>query len=205
MKNGITLVGYDNKDANRTAKVLSRQRELFPFEDAILVSRQFPTNGNGKDFSTIITKREGYSSAMLFELEIGQYVHTEYSLFVSHDGFILNPEMWQDSWLEYDFIGAPWPVEWMGTLVRGRNRVGNTGFCLRSRKFMDACFASIPLYNGQSGDVFCCQVMYEAFLDMGIKFAPPEIAAQFASENRCRETVEKPFGFHGWLDGRKPF
>ena len=29
---------------------------------------------------------------------------------VHADGFIVHPEMWRDEFLDYDYIGSPWPI-----------------------------------------------------------------------------------------------
>lgn len=68
-----------------------------------------------------------YNRFMLQDLH--KYVDTPHVLTFQTDGFILNPQLWDDDFLNYDYIGAPWadpqPL-----------RVGNGGFSLRSQKML---------------------------------------------------------------------
>ena len=70
--------------------------------------------------------------------KIGNHIDTSHCLLIQSDGFVIFPHQWDDAWLEYDYIGAPWPLAegcyldpW-GT----PQRVGNGGFCLMSKKLL---------------------------------------------------------------------
>lgn len=56
--------------------------------------------------------------------DLWKYVKTSQFLMLHTDGFIIHPELWNDEWLTYDYIAAPWPD---GT-------IGGGGFSLRSIK-----------------------------------------------------------------------
>ena len=56
-------------------------------------------------------------------------------LTINWDGFIVNPNAWKDYFLEFDYIGAPWIKEFSPVLA---GHCGNGGFCLKSRKFLEA-------------------------------------------------------------------
>jgi hypothetical protein len=64
-------------------------------------------------------------------------VQTRHCLIVQDDGFILDPGRWQNDFLDYDYIGAPWDeyvrIVSGGYLKLDKNRVGNGGFSLRAR------------------------------------------------------------------------
>jgi predicted nucleotidyltransferase len=130
---------------------------------------------------------------------------------VQYDGFVLNPESWTNEFLKYDYIGAPWlvanwsvrdfnfPPETLGTLI-----VGNGGFCLRSKKFLETSAhlskeGKIPKKNPE--DVAMCVWYRDEFEKAGISFAPPELASLFSIEGTEHE-YKKQFGFHGftWTD-----
>lgn len=148
-----------------------------------------------------------YRDAMRWELEsLIDYCESEFIMFLSHDGFPVNWELWSDDFLKYDMIGAPWPDFWKQNGARwGENRVGNTGFCIRSKKFLKACQDAMPLWNNQLGDVFSCQIMHKAFEGMGIKYAPVDVASRFSWEHYTEEGIAGPntsFGFHGWVAGK---
>src|ERR1700722_12124880 len=53
---------------------------------------------------------------------------TSHCLTIQYDGFVLDSDMWRAEFLDYDYIGAPWPH-------RGY-AVGNGGFSLRSVEMM---------------------------------------------------------------------
>ena len=49
-------------------------------------------------------------------------------------------------------------------------------------------------------DVVICHYLYQEMINKGIKFAPPELAAQFSMENienLYGQNVNSVFGFHG--------
>lgn len=129
------------------------------------------------------------------------YVDTSHVLICQWDGFIVNPHLWKDDWLRYDMIGAPWPLEW-----KKQHRVGNTGFSLQSRKFLETARAHKQSYRqGQPGDVWLCRTMHDTFAAEGIKYAPVEEAARFSFEHPPQGAVwdqSMSFGFHGWVSGK---
>ena len=59
-------------------------------------------------------------------------IKEEYVLIIQSDGYAVNPESWDDKFLDYDYIGAVWTWHPEGV------QVGNGGFCIRSRKLLDA-------------------------------------------------------------------
>ena len=142
-----------------------------------------------------------YQQAMHWELgRFADYFDTSHALICTHDGFIANPRLWKDEWLEYDMIGAPWPASW-----NVGHRVGNTGFTLQSQKFLQMASKAEALWKGEAGDVFLCRTMEQGFRDNGIKYAPVEVAAAFSWEHYIEENTAGPdrsFGFHGWVAGK---
>lgn len=192
----ITLIAYDNTSKpERTAKVLEHCQKFFEFPYVLLVCSVKPENYNGRIF---LVNEEGYQAAQSFEAyRINQFVPTEYCMYVSHDGYILNPDKWDDSWLQYDFIGAPWPS---GITYSEKYRVGNNGFCLESKRFIELCAKHWNQFKvGWPSDVWSCQIMRPAFESLGIKYAPLEVAAGFSWEHNIREIPGErhyAFGFH---------
>ena len=151
----------------------------------------------------------GYNRFMLESLDA--HVATGHCLVVQADGFILNPSLWDDRFLDYDYIGAPWPeyVEVVGgeRLWLGRNAVGNGGFSLRSRRLLELTsrvrFDELP-FPHLSEDLIICHYLYDEMRAAGIRFAPPELAARFAIESPGihAQSPQSVFGFHGrhWLE-----
>jgi hypothetical protein len=197
----VTIIAYDNTDhPERTLKVIQYCRRFFNFADSILVCRVYLKETGGVKMYPV--EETGYAAAQQFEsVCIGNYVLTDHCLYVSHDGCILNPDKWTNDWLDYDFVGAPWPNE----VVFGGYRVGNTAFCLQSRKFMDLCSLCDPIYrNNIASDVFACQFMRPVFeVGHGVKYAPIDVAAAFSWEINIPEyPAGRPDAFGGH---KKPF
>ena len=78
--------------------------------------------------------------------ELNSFIETEFCLVTQGDGFIINPQLWSEEFLNYDYIGAPWRknshlVNSQGQTVDildlNKNRVGNGGFSLRSKKLLE--------------------------------------------------------------------
>ena len=153
----------------------------------------------------------GYSRFMLEELH--NFVDTPHCLIVQADGFVLSPQNWNPAFLEFDYIGAPWPETLLiqpgnGTLALGNNRVGNGGFSLRSRKLLEATaqvnFDDLD-FPIKSEDLVICHYLGAEMQATGIRFAPLDLAAQFSIEsgdNLHGQTLKSVFGFHGkhWRD-----
>ena len=146
----------------------------------------------------------GYSR--FFVEELHKYIDTEYCINVQWDSAIINPGLWRDEFFDYDYIGAPWPNP------EYENRVGNGGFSLRNKKFLEVAALleydehhPHPDYKCAPEDWFLCVKNYHFMLDHGIKFAPPEVARSFSVEHPVPEgtylrgIVETycSFGFHG--------
>ena len=143
---------------------------------------------------------KGYNQFCLADLH--RFVATSHCLTVQPDSRIVNPGAWDDGWLAFDYIGAPWPPGHTGTPYR----VGNSGFCLRSRRLLEAT-ASLPndsyVWRGQvkpssRDDVITCVMYRERLEGLGLRFAPVEIAARFSFESATPESpaLGDQFGTH---------
>ncbi len=131
-----------------------------------------------------------YSSFMIRKL--GQHIATDHVLIVQWDGFIINPEMWSDAFLAFDYIGAVWPQ-----FPDGAN-VGNGGFCLRSKRLLDATQDPSFVFRHPEDVCICRDNRALLTAGHGIRFAPPEVAERFSRE-RGKSTA-KPWGFHGMFN-----
>lgn len=146
-----------------------------------------------------------YNRMVLYEL--WKYIRTDYALINHYDGFVVHPELWDPEYLEYDYIGAPWPLENSPAERKDEQgeicRVGN-GVSLRSRrllKFMDQEQIPFESYEGTySEDVLLCVKNRYRLEECGFKIAPVELAAKFSHENDIAEWDGKKdtFMFHDW-------
>jgi hypothetical protein len=96
--------------------------------------------------------------------------------------------------LKYDYIGAPWPE----AIEQTEGRVGNGGFCIRSKKLIDFC-KTIKAEPGH--DDWTIGVVQNQYLkEQGFTFAPVQVAMKFSLESvisECEFDLTQTFGFHG--------
>lgn len=127
-----------------------------------------------------ISSIDEYSNFMIYDLP--KYVNTEHVLVAQWDGFIRNIELWDDEFLKYDYIGAPWPEEVLYNGVPKNFNVGNGGFSLRSKRLIDFVSTDKKLTHHYLEDVMICQ-LNRAYLEAtGFTFAPLELAEKFSWE-----------------------
>lgn len=143
---------------------------------------------------------ETWNEAIIRELP--KYITTDFCILIHHDGYIVNPNLWNPDWLSFDFIGAPWPLPIdnysyrtnLGTLVRVGNSVS-----LRSKKLMDLV-ATRPMeyhYGNNNEDGQICVWERDWLEEQGCKFAPLDVAKYFSKEWEIPENVGiKTFAFH---------
>ncbi len=204
--NNITLVSVTSVSVDRTIRALKHSSKDLKFNEVLLLT--------DKDVSATgvrVVKIEGmnyidYSRFIVYELH--KYINTEFALIIQNDGFIVNPSKWNDEFLKYDYIGAPFPIPQPNDNISYRNpfgeliRVGNGGFSLRSKKLLELP-STLQLewkaYFGYYNEDGFFAVHNRHILEAnGCVFAPVEIAAMFSHENQTPETVGiTPFGFHG--------
>src|SRR6266852_6303281 len=79
----------------------------------------------------IVTHFTGADYAPFVCRNLAKYTGSAFNLLVQYDCYVVDPSAWTDAFFDYDYIGAKWPWH-----AEGR-RVGNSGFCLRSKKLLD--------------------------------------------------------------------
>jgi len=138
--------------------------------------------------------------------DLRKYIYTDHCLIVQDDGFVINPHLWMDEFLQYDYIGACWDFEkypWqtnkvapevLAKGVTNLNRVGNGGFSLRSHKMLELT-ALCPSPCEDAEDIYICNNNYDFFVKNGMRFAPPTLADIFSKDPL--EDFTTSFGFHG--------
>jgi hypothetical protein len=127
---------------------------------------------------------EGYNRFCL-DLMHG-VVNTPFALTVQADSFVANPSAWDDEFLNYDYVGSPWPAG----RVHPHVSVGNSGFCLRSKRLLELT-RQLPKKRGSGpwgSQEYCLDdqatcLWSRPFLEKeGIKFAPVRVALKFGFE-----------------------
>jgi hypothetical protein len=181
----VTLVCFERQEPVKALALMAHMCSIANFGDV--------------RWSNAHTSYEGYEHA---EFEIFKTVRTSHIMTVHLDGFILNPDLWKPEWLNYDYIGAPWP---QGHFKQPgwTNQVGNAGFCLRSRDLSER--ASALEWKCGAFDQLVSQAAREKLERERFSFASLKEAAQFSVEIPIPETPEKTFGFHGnWPGAGEP-
>lgn len=196
----VTLLIVDCLNVKRAAIVIEKCTKLCDF-GAVKFLTSLPTDHPNKIEIMPLNTLVMYSIFMLTECH--KYIDTPHVLIVQRDGFILNPQSFNQEWLKYDYI-APLFIQY--------DRVGSGGFSLRSRYLMQNLAANIVQWDGTQkhadeiqeamgcyeDGVICLSGRFSHF-----KIAPKEEACMFAvgGNRNPKYYREKPFGFHGaWHD-----
>lgn len=122
---------------------------------------------------------------------ISPHMRTSHALCIQWDSWIVDPGMWRDAYLQYDYIGAPW---WYKD---GKN-VGNGGFSLRSTRLMRYLRDNrdrFPCTTALDDDLLC-RGYRPALEEVGFVWAPQDVAQDFAFECVRPDKTARHFGFH---------
>jgi hypothetical protein len=211
----VSLVAVASTHHNATIKALKYSSRFIEFGKILFFSEINPYPRK-KFFKYVKTEKfnniSEWGKFIVFDLH--KYISTPYIILIHADGFIVNPKKWTNKFLDFDYIGAPWPSpedrvtfrDGQGKLIRVGNSVS-----LRSKKILelptklnlkwDNFLLNIPHEDG-----FLC-VQHGSLLEKnGIKFAPLEVAAIFSREYPIPENKNvEPFLFHKWVGENKQY
>jgi len=143
-----------------------------------------------------------WNKAIIYELP--KHIDTEFCMLIHADGFVVNPECWRDEFLDYDYIGAPWPLPQDNFSFRDINndliRVGNS-VSLRSKRLLDLpneLNLEWKAFHGFTNeDGYICVNYRHKYLENDMKFADIGIAKYFSHETMIPEIQGiKPFAIH---------
>jgi hypothetical protein len=187
---GVTLCAVTSVARDATLAAMRHSLSQLQFDRALLLSDSCPPGIDETDIEwrriAPLKSREDYSRFILHEL--AYYIDSRHVLIVQWDGFVRDGRRWQDAFLDYDYIGAPWPHFLDGASV------GNGGFSLRSKRLLEATRTIPP--GSEPEDILICRTYRQKLETVdGLRFAGLEIASQFSYERICSTGLE--FGFHG--------
>ena len=191
----ITIDGrrFDEERYTRFKDIVSFMSEKIEFHSIKMFLVQDPEIP-GVEFYRI--KNFGISDYSRFCLHnLYDNVDSDYCLIFQDDGFVLNPHLWDDEFLKYDYIGSPWPL-YIGWPEEGR-QVGNGGFSLRSKKLLEYS-KSLTSHSTENEDTYLLNSNRENLVKFGINIAPLDIARKFSVENPLDDdhNLDTCFGFH---------
>jgi hypothetical protein len=202
----VTLVSVTGVRIDEAQQAMIRSMSGISFGRSLLISTTPPTHLH-KDIEWAqippMTSLADYSRFLLKDLL--RYIDTPHVLVVQGDGFVVNADRWNPAWLEYDYIGAPWPerVRYGPHILELANRVGNGGFSLRSRRLLELVLPidlSTLRFVTRAEDTIICHLLYDFLRGHGMRFADVDTAAAFSIESPAHSfghTLESAFGFHG--------
>jgi hypothetical protein len=201
----ITLIALTSVKLDKTIKALLHSCQGIEFGAVKLVSHEKPDNlpdSIQHELCPKMSNIDEWNYAAIYELP--KHVDTEFCILIHDDGFVVNPDSWSPEFLEYDYIGAPWPLPNDDFSFRDINgeliRVGNS-VSLRSKKLLDLA-VNLPLewksFHGYfNEDGFICVNNRHIYKEHGCKFAYMDVAKYFSHETMIPEIQGiKPFAFH---------
>lgn len=136
--------------------------------------------------------------------ELHNYVDTDFAMLIHADGYVINASAWKDEFLDYDFIGAPWPLpndDYSYRTPEGELiRVGNSVSIRSKRTLRLPSELNLPwraYYGNTNEDGFLCVHNRKTLEQAGCKFAPLEVAKYFSKEHSIEENEGiSTFAFH---------
>jgi hypothetical protein len=204
----VTLVAMTSVNIYETVQAMKYSMRSIDFGDAVLVTDKKPfylPKSIRYSHTTKLDNIDKFNYKMVYELK--DHIKTDFCLIVHADGFVVNPEKWNDEFLSYDYIGSPWPLPKNDYAYRDSQgnicRVGNS-VSIRSKRLLEfPSEHSLKWERVDDGfyneDIFICCHSKNEMEKYGIKWAPFELAIQFGREHPLPENrgVE-PFVFHKW-------
>lgn len=145
--------------------------------------------------------------------ELYRHFDTSHCLLVQYDSCILYENCWTNEFLNWDWIGAPWPMVENSYIANDglRKRVGNGGFSLRSHRIQEAVKILNLEFKQEQGfwneDGNFCNYSFVELSNYGIKYAPVELAARFSFESLVEENKNllETFGHHRNFHWKKDY
>jgi hypothetical protein len=192
----VTLCAVDTRSPGLALQSLRRSMAQVDFAQVLLFTHAQAAQDASAGAGTagvqhlaidVLRSGEDYSRFVLRVLP--GYITTPFVLVTQWDGFVTDAAAWRDEFLDWDYIGAPWPDAPPG------QSVGNGGFSLRSKRCLQAGLDPQLSVLHPEDQALCRS--YRPWLEQhhGLRFAPDEVARRFAFENQA---VSAPtFGFHG--------
>lgn len=186
----VTLIALTNKDFEGHKKALDE------------ASKEIIWGARKIIWDESITSIDHWNYKIIYELH--RYVDTDFAFLFHADGYPINASSWRSEFLDYDYIGAPWPLPKDNVSYRTQSgeliRVGNS-VSIRSRKILDLpSKLALPwhsYYGNTNEDGFLCVHNRKLLESNGVRFAPIEVAKYFSIEHSIPENKGiSTFAFH---------
>jgi hypothetical protein len=215
----VTLITIDGVDPDLSLKSLQYCCRGIKFNSVKLLSFKKPIAETGGIEFIKIEKLSWKDYNHFIIQKLNSFVYTAYCLLIQTDGFVIRPDLWNDAFFKYDFIGAPlsdYPV-WLksqpeefqikfkeSNLSESRWPL-NGGFSFRSKKMLE--FSALCPYAVKDlpEDMYITLHYRDWFEQKQLTFAPRSLAYSFSKESPLTEgefDFSKCFGFHGKISSK---
>lgn len=203
----ITLIALTSVRIPQTIKALEYSCRGIEFGDVKLASDIKPDllpNYIKHEYTEKSSNINEWNYNIIYNLS--KHIETDYAILIHDNGFVVNPESWRNEFLEYDYIGAPWPLPTDNYSYRDINgeiiRQGNS-VSLRSKKLIDLPnklnLEWKPFHGFTNEDGFVCVNYRHRYIEEGCKFAGIKVAKYFSHETMIPEIEGiNPFAFHNY-------
>lgn len=184
IKISITLVCYEIFEHQLAWRIINDALiKIIPAE-VIILSDQKP-EVSGARWVEVESNTPRMAAHRALWYDIPNLTDTSHFLNLEWDAGLLHPEVWDDRYLQYDYVGAPW---WNYPPPR----VGNGGFSLRSTRMMRYVSNNLPLTTPE--DTVLCRGYRPQLEAQGFVWAPDNPACYFSYESYLPDC--KTFGYH---------
>ena len=184
----VTLIALTNKDFAGHKRAVDISCEGITWGDVKII------------WDEKMSSIDDWNKKIIYDLH--RYVFTDYCMLIHADGYVIHPELWRPEFLQYDFVGAPWPLpqddysyrDELGQLVRVGNSVS-----LRSKRLMKlAAMRPWQSYYGNTNEDGFISCHNRNWLErQGCRFAPLQVAVHFSKEHTIPENKDlQTFAFH---------
>lgn len=186
----ITLIALTNKDFEGHKKAIDKSCEGIEWGGVKLI------------WDEKCNSIDEWNRKIIYELHT--YIDTDFAMLIHADGYVINPQAWKDEFLNYDYIGAPWPLPQDDYSYRTSEgelvRVGNSVSLRRHNILTLPTELGLPwkgYYGNTNEDGFLCVHNREKLIEHGVRFAPLEVACHFSKEHEIEENKGiETFAFH---------
>lgn len=143
----------------------------------VIVFSANPGKWSARDYEIVEIPRcrSAVEAMHVFWYAVPWHIETSHMMHVEWDGWVIGADLWDDAYLDCDYIGAPWP--W-----HAERKVGN-GLGVRSTRLMRYLAdnpGSYPLPEREDDGL--CRIYRDDLEKAGLKWASLELATKFSWE-----------------------
>jgi hypothetical protein len=184
----VTLVLADGTCPELAKLAIEDCLKCATFGDAVIFS-DTPIAVDGARYVRTAPWRSLFDLQKFWWLELPYLISTPHVLFCQWDAWIVDPQMWTDEFLQYDYIGAPW---WYNDGMNVGNGVGLNS--IRLMKFVAEHQDKFPLPFSEDGTI--CRHHRPALEKAGFKWPTEQLASRFSFECTRPSFKSRHFMFH---------